>query len=149
MTTPALILYQPDIAQNFGAILRLGACMGLPVHVIEPCGFPLDDKRVRRAGMDYIEGAELIRHASWEHYKEARPSRRKILLTTKGTEPLYPFEFTDNDDVIFGRESAGAPETVHAAMDHRLLIPMPGEGRSLNLAMSVAIVAGEVVRQSY
>lgn len=145
---PSIILFQPDIAQNFGSILRLGACMGLPVHVVEPCGFPLDDRRVRRAGMDYIEGAELVRHESWEAYCEARADRRKILMTTKGAQPLYPFEFTENDDIIFGRESAGAPDEVHDAADHRLLIPMPGQGRSLNLAMSAAMVAGEVIRQS-
>lgn len=192
---PNLVLYQPDIAQNFGAILRLGACMGLPVHVIEPCGFPLDDRRVRRSGMDYIAGAELVRHASWEAYLEAHGSHRKILMTTKGAVPLYGFVFhadgledqgqcnverergtkrgqesesamsSDSavlsraqkrergtkmiiDDIIFGRESAGVPEEVHAAADHRILIPMPGQGRSLNLAMSAAMVAGELVRQA-
>lgn len=146
--TASLILFQPDIAQNFGSILRLGACMGLPVHVIEPCGFPMDDRRVKRAGMDYVADVELVRHVSWEAYLEAREGRRKILMTTKGAQPLFPFEFTENDDILFGRESAGAPDEVHAAMDCRLLIPMPGQGRSLNLAMSAAMVASEVVRQT-
>ena len=142
-------LYQPDIAGNTGTILRFAACMGIAVDIIEPAGFDLSDRNLRRAGMDYLEMAALTRHVDWDAFQQWRlgASRRLVLLTTKATLPYTSFAFTAADVLLFGRESAGAPDKVHEAADARLTIPMPGGGRSLNLALSVAMTAGEAVRQ--
>lgn len=144
-----LALYQPDIPQNTGAILRLAACFGLPVDVIEPCGFVFDDRRMRRAGMDYLEHVELQRHRSWEAYQSARVGKagRLILLTTRGAVPHVEVRFEATDSLLLGRESAGVPDEVHAAADLRVRIPMRPGLRSLNVAMAAAIVAGEAMRQ--
>jgi tRNA (cytidine/uridine-2'-O-)-methyltransferase len=144
-----LALYQPDIPQNTGAILRLAACFGLPVDVIEPCGFAFDDRRLRRAGMDYLEHVELVRHRSWEAYRAARAgqSGRLILLTTRGAVPHVDCRFEATDSLLLGRESVGVPQEVHAAADLRIRIPMRPGLRSLNVAMAAAIVAGEAMRQ--
>jgi tRNA (cytidine/uridine-2'-O-)-methyltransferase len=144
-----LALYQPDIPQNTGAILRLAACFGLPVDVIEPCGFVFDDRRMRRAGMDYLEHVELQRHRSWEAYQSMRAGKagRLILLTTKGAVPHVDVRFEAADSLLLGRESAGVPDEVHAAADLRIRIPMRPGLRSLNVAMAAAIVAGEAMRQ--
>jgi len=144
-----LALYQPDIPQNTGAILRLAACFGMPVDVIEPCGFAFDDRRLRRAGMDYLDHVELHRHRSWEAYRAARAEQpgRLILLTTKGAMPHIACRFETADSLLLGRESAGVPEEVHAAADLRVRIPMQAGLRSLNVAMAAAIVAGEAMRQ--
>ncbi len=144
-----LALYEPDIPQNTGAILRLAACFGLPVDVIEPCGFVFDDRRMRRAGMDYLEHVELQRHRSWEAYRSARAGKggRLILLTTKGAVPHVDVRFEATDSLLLGRESAGVPDEVHAAADLRVRIPMRPGLRSLNVAMAAAIVAGEAMRQ--
>ena len=148
MTRPAIALYQPDIPGNTGAILRLGACLGLDIHVIGPAGFDMSDRSLKRAGMDYAEMAVLIRHDSWEDFARYRQENghRLVLLTTKATTPVSDFDFHDRDIVLFGRESAGVPDHVHEAADHRLTIPMKPGRRSLNLAMSVAMTAGEIVR---
>jgi tRNA (cytidine/uridine-2'-O-)-methyltransferase len=144
-----LALYQPDIPQNTGAILRLAACFAMPVDVIEPCGFVFDDRRLRRAGMDYLEHVDLHRHRSWQAYQSARAeqSGRLILLTTKGAMPHIACRFETTDSLLLGRESAGVPEEVHAAADLRVRIPMQAGLRSLNVAMAAAIVAGEAMRQ--
>lgn len=144
-----LALYQPDIPQNTGAVLRLAACFGLPVDVIEPCGFVFDDRRLRRAGMDYLEHVDLRRHRSWDAYLAARAREvgRLILLTTKGAMPHVQCRFEATDSLLLGRESAGVPEDVHAAADLRIRIPMRPGLRSLNVAMTAAIVAGEAMRQ--
>lgn len=144
-----LALYQPDIPQNTGAILRLAACFGLPVDLIEPCGFALDDRRMRRAGMDYLEHVDLHRHRSWEAYRAARAGQagRLVLLTTKGAMPHIACRFEASDSLLLGRESAGVPDEVHAAANLRVRIPMRGGLRSLNVAMAAAIVAGEAMRQ--
>jgi tRNA (cytidine/uridine-2'-O-)-methyltransferase len=144
-----LALYQPDIPQNTGAILRLAACFGLPVDLIEPCGFVLDDRRLRRAGMDYLDHVELQRHSSWDAYRSARAGKagRLILLTTKGAMPHVECRFESADSLLLGRESAGVPEEVHVAADLCVRIPMRGGLRSLNVAMAAAIVAGEAMRQ--
>jgi tRNA (cytidine/uridine-2'-O-)-methyltransferase len=142
-----LALYQPDIPQNTGAILRLAACFGLAVDVIEPCGFAFDDRRLRRAGMDYLDHVELHRHRSWEAYQAARKTGRLVLLTTKGAVPHTDVRFEEADSLLLGRESAGVPEDVHAAADIRIRIPMRAGLRSLNVAMAAAIVAGEAMRQ--
>lgn len=144
-----LALYQPDIPQNLGAMLRLSACLGFGLHIIEPCGFPVDDKRLRRAGMDYIELANYETHSGWQSFQSMMVSRgtRLVLMTTKAGKSLYDHRFGPQDMVLFGRESAGVPNDVHVAADCRLLIPMRPGVRSLNLAMSAAMVAGEALRQ--
>lgn len=145
---PALVLIHPDIPQNLGGILRLGACLDLPLHVIEPCGFPLDDARLRRSGMDYIQHATLRRHASWEHFlAHTRPTQRKILIETDGEATLGDFAFRPDDYLLFGSESAGTPRALYDQMDTRLRIPMRSDLRSLNLAMSAGMVAYEAWRQ--
>jgi len=145
-----IALFQPDIPGNTGAILRLGACLGIAVDVIGPAGFDLSDRALKRAGMDYLEMAALARHNDWAAF-EARcraEGRRLLLFSTGATLPYTRFAFRQGDILLFGRESAGAPEHVHDAADERLLIPMPGGGRSLNLALAVAMAAGEAMRQS-
>ncbi|MGH6891390.1 MAG: tRNA (cytidine(34)-2'-O)-methyltransferase, partial [Dongiaceae bacterium] len=144
-----LALYQPDIPQNTGAILRLAACLGLPVDVIEPCGFVFDDKRLRRAGMDYLDFVELRRHGSWEAYRvwHAATGGRLILLSTAGDASYSACQFRPTDSLLLGRESAGVPDEVHTVADLRLRIPMRSGLRSLNVAMAAAIVAGEAMRQ--
>jgi tRNA (cytidine/uridine-2'-O-)-methyltransferase len=144
-----IALYQPDIAGNTGAVLRLGACLGVSVDVVEPAGFDMADRTLKRAGMDYLEMAALTRHVDWSAFDAWRRNehRRLVLFTTGAEAGLFRFKFRAGDILLFGRESAGVPEHVHAAADARLLIPMPGGGRSLNLAMSVAMGAGEALRQ--
>lgn len=141
-----LALFQPDIPQNTGAILRLGACFGLGVDVIEPCGFVWHEERMRRSGMDYLDRAVLQRHRSWSAFQESRQGRL-ILLTTRGAVRYTDFAFAPSDILLFGRESAGVPEDVHHAADARLTIPMVAGARSLNVAQSAAIVASEALRQ--
>ncbi|KAA3451974.1 tRNA methyltransferase [Mesorhizobium sp. SARCC-RB16n] len=144
-----IALYQPDIAGNTGTILRFAACLGLGVDIIEPAGFPLSDRALKRAGMDYLEMAALTRHVDWHAFEECRKARadRLVLLSTKATTPYTDFSFTDRDILLFGRESAGVPDPVHQAADARLTIPMQGAARSINVALSVAMVAGEAIRQ--
>ncbi|TIS82019.1 MAG: tRNA (cytidine(34)-2'-O)-methyltransferase, partial [Mesorhizobium sp.] len=141
--------YQPDIAGNTGTILRFAACLGLGVDIIEPAGFPLSDRALKRAGMDYLEMAALTRHVDWNAFEEWRKARadRLVLLSTRATAPYTDFSFTDRDILLFGRESAGVPDPVHQAADVRLTIPMQPTARSLNVALSVAMVAGEAIRQ--
>lgn len=143
-----LALYQPDIAQNFGAMLRLAACFGVRLSVIEPCGFPLDDARIRRAGMDYIDQVDWQRHASWNRFLDQHQGGRLVLLTTQGGMSLYDAQFATDDVLLLGRESAGAPPAVHERADLRLRIPMRGEARSLNIALSAAIALSEALRQT-
>lgn len=142
-----LALFEPDIPQNAGALIRLGACLGVPVDIIEPCGFLFDDARLKRAGMDYLELATVMRHASWHPFLRASTGR-KILLTTKAGESYIDFQFAPDDVLILGRESAGAPEYVHAAAAARLRIPMKEGLRSLNVALAGAMVLSEALRQT-
>ena len=142
-----LCLFEPDIPQNCGALLRLAACMGVAVDIIEPCGFLFDDRRLRRAGMDYLDQTEIVRHRSWRAYQEV-PRQRLVLLTTKAAVPYAAFGFRPGDSLLLGRESAGVPEEVHQAADHRLLIPMQPGMRSINVAMAGAMVLGEALRQT-
>ena len=144
-----LALYQPDIPQNTGAMLRLAACFGLGVDVILPAGFVLDDKRMRRTGMDYIDQVEIARHSSWTAYLESRgvAAGRLVLLTTKGDCAYTDFDFRAEDTLLVGRESSGVPPEVAAASDARLVIPMRPGLRSLNVAMAAAIVTAEAMRQ--
>jgi len=140
-------LVQPDIAPNVGAVLRLGACLGVPVHVIEPCGFPFSPHAWRRQAMDYAVLAELHRHDSWQAFLAERPPGRLVAMTTKGAESLWDFRFHPGDMLLMGRESAGLPEAAHAAAEARLVIPMQPGARSLNLAMAAAIAVAEAGRQ--
>ncbi len=144
-----LALYEPDIPQNTGTLLRLGACLNLPVDIIEPCGFPVSEPALKRAAMDYAELVDLRRHDSWAHFWQFQTEnlRRTVLLTTKAEKPYTSFEFGADDTLLLGRESAGVPEVVHAQVDARVKIVMAAQARSLNVALAGAMVAGEAVRQ--
>jgi tRNA (cytidine/uridine-2'-O-)-methyltransferase len=144
-----IALYQPDIAGNTGTILRMAACLGIGVDIIEPAGFDSSDRNLRRAGMDYLEMAQLARHLDFARFEERRrgDGRRLVLLSTKATLPYTKFDFADGDILLFGRESAGVPDSVHDTADARLVIPMKGGGRSLNVALAAAMVAGKALRQ--
>ena len=142
-----LALYQPDIAQNTGAMLRLAACLGVPVDLIEPCGFVFGDTKLRRAGMDYLEHVDLVRHVSWTAFRPTIPGRL-VLLTTKASIVYTEAAFRPDDTLMVGRESAGVPDEVQAAADLRLRIPMRPGLRSLNVALAAAMVLGEALRQS-
>lgn len=141
-------LYQPDIPQNAGAMMRTAACLAIAVDVIEPCGFVFDDRRLRRAGMDYLEGVDLCRHVSWRAFLAAREGRRLVLLTTRAAASYVAFSYAADDVLIVGRESAGVPDEVHAAADARVRIPMAAGMRSLNVAVAAAMVLGEALRQT-
>jgi tRNA (cytidine/uridine-2'-O-)-methyltransferase len=144
-----LALFEPDIPQNLGAFIRLSACLDVPLDIVEPCGFPLDDKRVRRAAMDYYGLASFVRHDSWSAFCRARSTAgRLVLLTTKGSERFPDIDFDAADILLFGRESAGVPEEVHAVADVRLRIPLQKGSRSLNVATAAAMVLSEGLRQT-
>ena len=147
--SPKIALYEPDIPQNTGNIFRLGACLGVPVDVIEPTGFIFDDKKFKRSAMDYINHLNYKRHLDWEHFLKwvKNNQGRLILMTTKSEKSYYNFKFQPSDILLFGRESAGVPNDVHDIADHRLTIPMKNEVRSINLSSSVALVIGEGLRQ--
>lgn len=142
-----LALYQPDIPQNTGALLRLAACLGLQVDLIEPAGFVLSDKRLLRAGMDYVDLVPLTRHASWEAFEKVR-NGRLILLTTKSDLSFTEFSFDPGDTLLLGRESAGVPDEIHARADARLRVPMVPDARSLNVALAASMVLSEALRQT-
>ena len=143
----SLTLFEPDIPGNAGAIMRLCACLAVPLHVVEPCGFLLDDRRLRCSGMDYLDGVDLSRHADWHHFVDARPKGRKILATAHGDTLLQDFTFEPGDHLIFGRESAGAPPEIHEACDARLRLPLRATRRSINVAQAASIFAFEASRQ--
>jgi tRNA (cytidine/uridine-2'-O-)-methyltransferase len=144
-----LALFQPDIPQNLGAALRLAACLGVPLDVIEPCGFPLSDAAIRRSALDYGALAEVKRHAGWADFAgDPQRAGRLILFTTKAADPLPGFGFRPDDVLLFGRESAGVPDAVHAAADVRLCIPLVAGARSLNVVTAAAIALGEALRQT-
>lgn len=149
MNRPRLALYQPDIPQNAGAALRLAACLGIGVDVIEPCGFLWDEKRMRRAGMDYVALVDVARHSSWNAFRQwsQAQSRRVVLLSTKASERLDHFTFDANDIIMVGRESAGVPDAVAEAADARVRIPLNPAARSLNVAMAAAMAMAEALRQ--
>lgn len=149
-----LALFQPDIAQNTGTLLRLGACLDLPLDIIEPCGFLWTDKALKRAGMDYLNFVCYKRHASFTDfldYRKEHPEEygRIILLTTHASKPYTDFKFLSNDIILMGRESAGVPDLVHELADARLLIPMSKKARSINVALSAVMVVGEALRQTH
>jgi tRNA (cytidine/uridine-2'-O-)-methyltransferase len=142
-----IALFQPDIAANAGTIARLCACMGLKLTIIEPAGFAWDDSKLRRAGMDYLDLASIRRSRSFEYFQAEQAGRRLLLLTTKSARPYTDFTFSNSDTLLLGRESAGVPATVHAAVADRLTIPMQPNTRSLNVALACAMVTGEALRQ--
>ena len=143
-----LALFEPDIPQNLGAFIRLAACLGAPLDIIEPCGFPLDDKRIRRAAMDYYDLARIVRHDSWDAFKRERKLGRLVLLTTSGAQRFPDVAFRTDDTLLLGRESAGVPAAVHDAADLRLRIPLQPAARSLNVALAAAMVLSEALRQT-
>jgi tRNA (cytidine/uridine-2'-O-)-methyltransferase len=148
-----LALFQPDIPQNTGTLLRLGACLDLPLDIIEPCGFIFNEKAMKRAGMDYLNIVSYRRHNSWDDFLAYRAANteeygRIILLTTHASIPYTSFKFKPNDIILMGRESAGVPEAVHNIADSRLLIPMNKNARSINVAVSAVMVVGEALRQT-
>ena len=145
-----LALYQPDIAQNTGTLLRLGACLGVTVHIIHPTGFPFSRRELKRGGLDYLDHAEIVEHDSYAHFDGWRQNaaRRLVLLTTKSSESAYGYAFLDRDIVMLGRESAGVPEAVATAADARIRIPMRAGLRSINVAVAGAMILGEALRQT-
>ncbi|MFN8701707.1 MAG: tRNA (cytidine(34)-2'-O)-methyltransferase [Rhodospirillales bacterium] len=142
-----IALFEPDIAPNVGTILRLAACLGVGVDVVEPCGFVWSEPKLRRAGMDYLDQVDLQRHTSWQRYIDAARPKRLVLMTTRAAVRLPEFAFADGDTLLLGRESAGVPEDVHAAADARVAIPLMPGMRSLNVAVAAAIALGEALRQ--
>jgi len=145
-----LAIFQPDIPQNLGSSIRLAACLGVAMDIIEPCGFPLSDKAIRRTAMDYGDSVDLTRHASWSAFLAApeRQEGRLVLFTTKAAEPYLTFAFEAGDTLLFGRESAGAPPEVHAAAQARVFIPIQPPARSLNVVIAAAIALAEGLRQT-
>jgi tRNA (cytidine/uridine-2'-O-)-methyltransferase len=145
-----IALYQPDIAQNTGTILRLAACLGVDAHIVEPAGFPTSDRAFRRAGMDYLDRVALVRHVTWAAFERWRRESdvRLVLFTTRAERSYLDYRFAAGDVLLFGRESAGVPADVHAAADARLIIPMRPGLRSLNVAMACAMALGEALRQT-
>jgi len=151
MSNIRIALYQPDIPGNTGTILRLAACLGAGVDIIEPAGFDISDRNLKRAGMDYIASAALVRHVNWERFEEWRATtgRRLVLASTKAALPYTKVAYRPDDILLFGRESAGVPDHVHDKADERVLIPMVEGKRSINVAMSAAMITGEVLRQTF
>jgi tRNA (cytidine/uridine-2'-O-)-methyltransferase len=148
--TVDLVLYQPDIAQNAGTLLRLGACLGVPVHIIHPTGFHFSRRELKRSGLDYLDHADLVEHDSYEHFARWRRAagRRLVLLTTKANQASHDFPYLAGDLLMLGRESAGVPEPVAASVDARIRIPMRSGMRSINVAIAAAMVLSEALRQT-
>ncbi|HVX98976.1 MAG TPA: tRNA (cytidine(34)-2'-O)-methyltransferase [Pseudorhodoplanes sp.] len=148
--TVRIALLEPDIPQNTGTILRLCACLGVEAHLVEPAGFPITDRAFRRAGMDYLDRVSLVRHGSWAAFDEWRRAQalRLVLFTTRAEGSYLDHRFGPRDILLFGRESAGVPQSVHAAADARVTIPMREGLRSINVAMAVAMATGEAIRQT-
>jgi tRNA (cytidine/uridine-2'-O-)-methyltransferase len=140
-----VLLYQPDIAGNVGTIIRLCACLDLELNIIEPCGFPFDDKKFKRAGMDYIGHAKISKFASFYEFKDKNPKGRIVLLTTKANKSFSNFSFDDNDVLMVGRETAGVPNEIHDLADERIVIPMKNNMRCLNVAVSLAMALGAAI----
>ena len=143
-----IALYKPDIPQNTAAIIRLGACLSLKIHIIEPCGFNLHDPRFKRVVMDYIGFSEIFRYQDYDDFMNKNKKKRIILMTTKAKKHYHNFKFKKDDILLFGRESAGVPNNLHKTIKDKVKIPMNKKTRSLNVAMSVAIVAAEALRQN-
>jgi tRNA (cytidine/uridine-2'-O-)-methyltransferase len=143
-----IALYKPDIPQNTAAIIRLSSCLGLKLHIVEPCGFNLNDSRFKRVVMDYIGFSKIFRYEDYDVFIKKNSKSRVILMTTKAKKSYYKFKFKKSDILLFGRESAGVPESLHKTIKNKLKIPINKKARSLNIAMTVAIVAAEALRQN-
>ena len=143
-----IALYKPDIPQNTAAIVRLSACLNLKIHIIEPCGFNLNDSRFKRVAMDYISLSQIVRYPDFGTFMNKNSKSRIVLMTTKSKKIYHHFKFKKNDFLLFGRESAGVPNDIHKKIKDRLKVPLSGKARSLNVAMTVAIVAAEALRQN-
>ncbi len=143
-----IALHQPEIAGNVGAVLRLGACLGVPVDLIEPLGFPWDDRRVRRTAMDYIDHVDVTRHTSFEAFRNSVAGSRLVLFTTKASQSAYAFDYRASDILLFGKESGGVPGAVGGLCDAKVRIPIRRQVRSFNLATSVALAVGEALRHT-
>lgn len=142
-----VLLYQPDIAGNVGTIIRMCACLGLDLDIIEPCGFPFSKEKIKKSGLDYVDKVNITRYYSFEEYREANKNSRIVLLTTKASIDYLEFKFEKSDILMVGRESAGVPEEVHNSVDGRVVIKMQENTRCLNVAISLAMVVGEALRQ--
>ena len=145
---PKIALFEPDIPQNTGAIIRTCACLGAKLEIIQPCGFLLSDKRFKRVVMDYMDEREIKIYQNSDHFFESKKNQRVILMTTKGSDSYTNFKFDMDDTILFGRESAGVPEDIHRLVKNRLKIPMKNDKRSLNIASSVAIILAECLKQT-
>ena len=143
-----IALYKPDIPQNTAAIIRLGACLNLKIHIIEPCGFNLHDSRFKRVVMDYLGMSRIFRYEDYDDFLKKNKDKRIVLMTTKAKKHYHKFKFKKNDIMLFGRESAGVPENLHKTIKNRIKIPMNKKTRSLNVAISVAIISAEALRQN-
>ena len=143
-----IALYKPDIPQNTAAIIRLSACLNLKIHIIEPCGFNLHDSRFKRVVMDYMGMSRVFRYEDYDDFMKKNKDKRIVLMTTKAKKHYHKFKFKKNDMMLFGRESAGVPESLHKTIKNRIKVPMNKKTRSLNVAMSVAIIAAEALRQN-
>jgi len=143
-----IALYKPDIPQNTAAIIRLGACLNLKIHIIEPCGFNLHDSRFKRVVMDYMGMSKIFRYNDYDDFLKKNKDKRIVLMTTKAKKHYHKFKFKKNDIMLFGRESAGVPENLHKTIKNRIKVPMNKKTRSLNVAMSVAIISAEALRQN-
>ena len=143
-----IALYKPDIPQNTAAIIRLSACLNLKIHIIEPCGFNLHDSRFKRVVMDYMGMSRIFRYEDYDDFLKKNKDKRIVLMTTKAKKHYHKFKFKKNDMMLFGRESAGVPESLHKTIKNRIKVPMNKKTRSLNVAMSVAIISAEALRQN-
>ena len=143
-----IALYKPDIPQNTAAIIRLGACLNIKIHIIEPCGFNLHDARFKRVVMDYLGFSKITRYEDYNNFLSQNKKKRIVLMTTKAKKYYHKFNFKKNDILLFGRESAGVPENLHKTIKHKVKVPMNKKTRSLNVAMSVAIISSEALRQN-
>ena len=143
-----IALYKPDIPQNTAAIIRLGACLNLKIHIIEPCGFNLHDSRFKRVVMDYMGMSRIFRYEDYDDFIKKNKDKRIVLMTTKAKKHYHKFKFKKNDMMLFGRESAGVPESLHKTIKNKIKVPMNKKTRSLNVAMSVAIISAEALRQN-
>ena len=143
-----IALYKPDIPQNTAAIIRLSACLNLKIHIIEPCGFDLHDARFKRVVMDYMGMSRIFRYEDYDDFLKKNKNKRIVLMTTKAKKHYHKFKFKKNDIMLFGRESAGVPENLHKTIKNRIKVPMNKKTRSLNVAMSVAIISAEALRQN-
>lgn len=144
----SIALYQPDIPQNVGAMIRLCACMGTGMEVIEPCSFPWNERKIRQSAMDYMTAVDIVRHTSWDAFSKRHDGRRVVLMSTKAALPYGDFEFRADDILLAGSESAGVPDHVHESVDARVLIPMRGSMRSLNIVNASSMILGEALRQT-